>query len=298
MVLYEQGKFKLDDDISQFLPFKVRNPSFPNTPITFRMLLTHTSSISDGLFFIKGAYWDTYDVIGRPDKTAEPLGEFMQNYFAVDGRHYDADVNFNDSKPGTGVEYSNVAFGLIGYLVEQISAQPFAEFCREYIFLPLGMTHSAWFTYQAERAKMAMPYDYNMFTNRYEAIGFYDVTTYPDGGLVTSTSEFMRFLYVFINVGKAQNGTTVLSKKTVDDMLRIQLPDISPIPGLAWANVKGKHMHSGTDPGVKALVMLSTQEKWGAIMFSNGGSVRAGLGYEIRDDFYDYLQRYGITLLK
>ena len=47
MQLWEQGLFNLDDDINNYLPFQVRNPSHPNDPITFQMLLTHTSSIYD-----------------------------------------------------------------------------------------------------------------------------------------------------------------------------------------------------------------------------------------------------------
>ena len=55
MKLYEEGKFKLDDDINDYLNgFEVRNPNFPDEKITFRMLLTHTSSIIDG---------DTYSTI-------------------------------------------------------------------------------------------------------------------------------------------------------------------------------------------------------------------------------------------
>ncbi|MFN3393648.1 MAG: serine hydrolase domain-containing protein, partial [Candidatus Thermochlorobacter sp.] len=45
MQLYEQGKFKLDDDVSSALGFTLRNPYFPNEPITYRQLLQHTSSL-------------------------------------------------------------------------------------------------------------------------------------------------------------------------------------------------------------------------------------------------------------
>ncbi len=47
MQQYEKGLFKLDDDISSVLGFKVRNPFYPDVPITFRMLLSHQSSIID-----------------------------------------------------------------------------------------------------------------------------------------------------------------------------------------------------------------------------------------------------------
>ena len=47
MQLCERGVFGLDDDINNSLPFSVRHPGYPSTPITYRMLLTHTSGIVD-----------------------------------------------------------------------------------------------------------------------------------------------------------------------------------------------------------------------------------------------------------
>ncbi len=47
MQLYSSGKFKLDDDINLYLPFKVRNQNYPDVPITFQQLLRHRSSIND-----------------------------------------------------------------------------------------------------------------------------------------------------------------------------------------------------------------------------------------------------------
>jgi CubicO group peptidase (beta-lactamase class C family) len=46
MQLYDQRRFGLDDDINRYLPFNARNPRYPNSPITFRQLLTHTSSLA------------------------------------------------------------------------------------------------------------------------------------------------------------------------------------------------------------------------------------------------------------
>src|SRR5262249_10292143 len=52
MQLHDQGKFGLDDDINNYLPFRVVVPAAPTAPITFRQLLTHTSSISDNTDYI------------------------------------------------------------------------------------------------------------------------------------------------------------------------------------------------------------------------------------------------------
>ncbi|NJK96375.1 MAG: beta-lactamase family protein [Bacteroidales bacterium] len=48
MQLYDQGLFKLNDDVSPFIGFELRNPAFPEIPVTFAMLMSHTSGLRDG----------------------------------------------------------------------------------------------------------------------------------------------------------------------------------------------------------------------------------------------------------
>ncbi len=110
MQLWEQGKFKLDDDINQYLPFKVRNPNYPDIAITFKMLLTHTSSITDNWDVIK--YYNGDPTISMKD--------YFPAYFI--GDNYDEEQNWGDWEPGTSYEYSNTAVGLSGYLVEVLNS--------------------------------------------------------------------------------------------------------------------------------------------------------------------------------
>ena len=76
MQLWEEGLFDLDDDINNYLPFEIRNPNYPDDPITFRMLLTHTSSINDD--WTQLIYLYTY-IIDSPVS----LESFVENYFLV-----------------------------------------------------------------------------------------------------------------------------------------------------------------------------------------------------------------------
>src|SRR5690349_3250215 len=111
MILHDEGRFELDDDINGYLPFPVANPNCPGTPITFRQLLTHTSSILDNL--------DIYDASYTIGDSPIALGDFVRGYVTPGGGYYDHDWNFADECPGTIDDYSNVAIGLLGYLVEQ-----------------------------------------------------------------------------------------------------------------------------------------------------------------------------------
>ena len=118
MQLRDEGRFELDDAVDAYLPFPVRNPLYPIMPITFRQLLTHTSSINDG-----PAYTPSY---ACGDPTLD-LMDWLQSYFDPDGANYSASDNFLSLRPGViepprqTMAYSNVGFGLLGGLVDQIS---------------------------------------------------------------------------------------------------------------------------------------------------------------------------------
>lgn len=131
MQLYEQKKFQLDDDISNYLGYQVRNTKYPDRPITFRQLLTHTSSIVDG-----GSY----------DKLIEETPELLKDIgikeiLTPNGTYYRAST-FADYEPGTGFSYSNFGTVISASLVEVISQLTFAEYCRLNIFQPLHMDAS------------------------------------------------------------------------------------------------------------------------------------------------------------
>ena len=110
MKLYDKKLFKLDDDISKYLGFKVENPNFPNVAITFRMLLSHTSSIQDGA---------GYDTFLAATYNENPIPNIC-SVLTPTGKNYTTDM-FMNRKPGTFFTYCNLNFGLIGTLIEKIS---------------------------------------------------------------------------------------------------------------------------------------------------------------------------------
>jgi CubicO group peptidase (beta-lactamase class C family) len=80
MKLYDQGKLDLDDDINDYLPFRISHPNFPDEKITFRMLLAHTSSLRDN--------WEVYDSLYTlPEGGDSPLElqSFVRDYFSEGG---------------------------------------------------------------------------------------------------------------------------------------------------------------------------------------------------------------------
>ena len=230
MRLWEQGEFGLDDDINRYLPFFVRNPRYPNNSITFRMLLTHTSSISD-VRPGKG----TLTFLNENRDAETPLEEVLRGYLVVGGEYY-TETNYRDSAPGDRYEYSNISFSLIGYIIERMAGRSFADVCREILFDPLKMKNSTWRLSEVNLDHFAFQYrrDPQTGKNRVKVLPF-TWPGYMDGGLRTTANEYGNFLIMMANRGSFE-GSQVLKPATVDTMLSIQNLDGIP-PGRAFPTV-------------------------------------------------------------
>ena len=291
MQLWEKGKFQLDDDVNKYLPFPVRNPHFPDEPITFRQLLTHKSSIKDG-----PAYGESY-ACGDPTVA---LKDWIKGYLMPGGKYYSEEGNFHTWKPGTAEipkgprAYTNVGFGLLGYLVEVISGQDFAMYCKKNIFTPLGMKNTGWYLADVNVANHAIPYTliserlqlpdgitFETFLPRYgkdkqsTKIGdlfshcLYSFFNYPDGLIRTSVRDLSQFLRAYINGGVFEK-KRILKEETVQSMLSNEHFG----RGLCWYEYKLKSGdtawgHSGGDPGISTQMLFRPQDGVGVIIFFN-----------------------------
>ena len=279
MKLYEEGKFKLDDDINDYLNgFEVRNPNFPDEKITFKMLLTHTSSIIDG---------DTYSTI------------------------YDIQ-DFGDYKPGDQFEYSNYGYNLLATLIEQISNQDFEDFVQENIFKPLNMKASFNLNKFEDVDNIAVLYGIDEDGNYYERLNdkkrmednivisptvrdkdgkipLGNAFKYsPTGGLRTSPNELAKFMIMLSNKG-LYNGTRVLKKDTVELMEQIHWYG-DALNGLYKCKGLGLHItddliegsrligHTGEAYGLLSNMFYDENRKFGYIMMLNGNNYKFGDG--------------------
>ena len=273
MQLWEEGLFELDNDIDAFLPFNVNHPDFPFTPITFKMLLTHTSGIQDNWNVMP--YYD-----GDPELE---LGYYLEEYLVPGGLFYSSNSSFTNSLPGNQYRYSNIGVALIGYLVEVISGQPFNEYCNENIFVPLGMENTAWFLNEIDDlSQVAYPYSlaggsgntcydigcgiynesnpcfcdseciyYNDCCSDYdevcgengsgsgdgaitfEPLNHYGYADYPSGQLRTTAGDLGKLLSAYM-AGGTYNGIYILSSETIELIQTAPFPDLEPMQGLIW----------------------------------------------------------------
>ena len=112
--LVDKGIISLDDDVSNLIGFKIRNPHHPDVPITLRMVLSHTASIRD-----KEDYF-TLDHLNPA-----VYGDCIESYF--------------EYRPGEGYNYSNMGLNLAGSILEKVSGQRFDDYVRENVINRLGL---------------------------------------------------------------------------------------------------------------------------------------------------------------
>jgi CubicO group peptidase (beta-lactamase class C family) len=116
MRLVEAGQLDLDADVGELLGFPLRNPAFPDTPITLRLLMSHRSSLTDA-----AGYWQT------------PLGGALQEILA-DPRAWDA-----AHAPGTYFRYTNLNFPLVAQAMERATGERFDRLMDRLVLAPLGI---------------------------------------------------------------------------------------------------------------------------------------------------------------
>ena len=275
MQLYDEGKFQLDDDINEYLPFRVRIPVAPNAPITFQQLLTHTSSIRDNTTYINCpgscAYGSSFaSLVTRGADSPISLADLVRGYLTPGGAYYNQAANFEQRPPGTISDYSNMGISLAGYLVELISGTPFDQYCKENIFMPLGMEKTSWRLTGIDESLLAMPY--NKTSSGFVPYGQYGEPDYPDGMLRTSVTELARFLITYMDDG-LYNDQQILKSATVRDMLKGH-SSRHPSQGFVWfkRSIGGRTVwgHDGSDNGAGAEMWFDPAKDQGVILATNG----------------------------
>lgn len=290
MRLVAEGKLDLDADVQRFLPFPVRNPRFPDVPITLRMIATHTSSITDRWEIYRASYhWGGDSPVS--------LADFVTSYFTPGGTRYSED-NYTEVAPGTAREYSNIGAALVGFVIERLTGERLDVSTRRHIFTPLGMRSSGWFlrdlpaeelsTQFVEREGWAIP------------VPRYGLATYPDGGVRTSVSDLARFFQALLHHGE-HAGVRILPAAQADEMTRFQFTG-SPYPegygpdegnsGLFWRTRRNGELigHGGSDPGVQTAMLATVDRRVAVVLFSNTSGDLADRAF---DAIFLALKAYG-----
>ncbi len=259
MMLVGDGKLGLDQPLADILPkfSKMQVQVTPDgsitelrpakNPITIRQLMTHTAGLGYTIIQkgpIKKAYEDAGLVAGQVSRIPVPgleRGAAVPSLTTFADRLADMPLVY---EPGTTWSYS-VGLDLLARVIEVVSGQPFDQFLRRRLFVPLGMS-STWFQVPRAEAKR--------LTTNYGALGpnlfpidkgedsiFLDKPSFPFGGsgLVSSPRDYDRFLTMLANLGRV-GSTRVMGELAV----RVGTGDLLP-DGVSGPSMFGPASHFG-----------------------------------------------------
>ena len=262
MQLIQRGLVSLDTDVSTLAGFPIRNPKYPDTVITLEMLLSHTSSLNDS-----------------------------QGYFVLDVINPETNPDwakcYNDYKPGTGYEYCNLNFNLVGTFIEKLSGERFDQYVVHHVLEPLGL-YGGYCVDSLDASRFASLYSYEngkyieqtaAYEPRSERIANYrfgyDTPVFsPTGGMKISACDLARYMMMHMGWGTAPDGTVIISEASSRSMQTERSApehyglalwhDYDKIPGIELVG------HTGGAYGLRSAMFWAPDRSFGLVCISSG----------------------------
>lgn len=263
MQLVDAKKISLDDDMSDLVGFKIRNPKFPETVITLRNVLSHRSSINDS-----------------------------QGYFTLDAINPDKNPDYakcyNDYAPDRGYMYCNLNFNMVGTIIEKKSGERFDQYVKHHVLDPLGL-YGGYCIDSLDNSRFATIYEYIVDSAKFFAVpaayaprreeiakyvmGYSTPIFSPTGGMKINATDLAKYMIMHMNYGRS-NGVRIMKKKYARQM-QTKLSEEEGY-GLAIMTtnkmIPGKTMkgHTGSAYGLYSAMFFQPKEKFGIVVISNG----------------------------
>ena len=263
MQLVEKGLISLDDDMSKLVGFIIRNPKYPETPITLKMVLSHRSSINDS-----------------------------QGYFSLDAINPTKNPNwakcYNNYAPDSGFQYCNLNYNMAGTIIEKISGERFDLYIQKHILQPLEL-YGGYCVDSLDKQKFATIYEYhtdsakfiaspNAYAPRSEEIANYTMgystpIFSPTGGMKISATDLAKYMLMHSNKGKT-NGKRVISKRSARKMQTMLSEKEEYGLALSTSNklIYGITLtgHTGSAYGLNSAMFFEPKKKYGFVVIING----------------------------
>ncbi|PJE46110.1 MAG: serine hydrolase [Sediminibacterium sp.] len=263
MQLVEKGLISLDDDMSKLVGFIIRNPKYPETPITLKMVLSHRSSINDS-----------------------------QGYFSLDAINPTKNPNwakcYNNYAPDSGFQYCNLNYNMAGTIIEKISGERFDLYIQKHILQPLEL-YGGYCVDSLDKQKFVTIYEYhtdsakfiaspNAYAPRSEEIANYTMgystpIFSPTGGMKISATDLAKYMLMHSNKGKT-NGKRVISKRSARKMQTMLSEKEEYGLALSTSNklINGITLtgHTGSAYGLNSAMFFEPKKKYGFVVIING----------------------------
>jgi CubicO group peptidase (beta-lactamase class C family) len=265
MMLWEEGKFRLDDPISKWIPefknpqvlksFSYEQVSYKTEPankeITIRHLLTHTSGLGYGAIDGDERIRMIYKKAGITDlftTEAVTIKESVKKLATLPLHHH----------PGEAYVYSE-GLDVLGYFIEIVSGMSFDKFLKTRLFDPLGMEDTYFYLPNEKASRLVtvqMPKD-GQWVKYPGRDGYYD-SDYPikgaktffsgGAGLSSTAKDYATFLQMYLNGGEL-NGKRFLSRTTIKTMMGNQIGDLWGDSGRYYGLAFGVQDQNGQNKG-------------------------------------------------
>jgi len=265
MQLIEAGKLSLNDDMSDLVGFRIRNPKYPETVITLKMAMSHTSSINDSEGYL------SLDVI-NPEKN--------ENWAKC----------YSDDEPGKGYRYCNLNYNMVGTIIEKKSGERFDRYVKHHILDPLKL-YGGYCVDSLDSHLFSTIYEYDSVSKKFRpsplayaprreeiqnyVMGYSTPVFSPTGGMKISATDLAKYMIMHMNKGEYK-GTRIMAKKSAA-LMQKKISEEEGY-GMAMMNVDnmvpGKMMtgHTGSAYGLYSAMFFQPKEKFGIVVITNGCS--------------------------
>lgn len=257
--LVEQGKLSLDADVAELMGLGFRNPNFPEQSITVRMLLSHTSSLSDS-----------------------------NGYFSFDSL---SEKSWNNYEPGSKYQYCNLGYNTLGAIIEKVSGERFDQYISNHILQPLGV-YAHHNVHQLDSSRFVKIYTFKKSTGEYTASVAYPsiedgLANYkevysapifsPTGGLKISAKDLARVMMMHMN-GGTLDGVKIISSES-SALMQSEITTTNyegERYGMALLRtndmVEGQRLigHDGLALGAHTAMFWHPEKKFGMVIMTNG----------------------------
>jgi len=279
----EQGKFNLDDPVNKYLTeFKIQGEDAQH-PVTFRHLLTHTSGLPGD--------FGGFPVWG--DTVPPSLNDYLTKSLKV------------TKPPLTSVTYSNMAYTLVGYLVQKFSGVPYKQYIQEHIFTPLEMDSTAFEPRPDMEERLSIPYVVDEKTHAQVGAVRVKASVWPAGIVYGTVLNQANWLIANLNGGVFKD-KRLISQATLDQMFTRQYDQFKGgIEGIWgnetagfgltwWTEVRDGDRyiaHSGSVGGYTAFLLGNRDRKFGFAILTNGNRAHPHL-FKLADKAMDLMKKY------
>ncbi|MCC7353500.1 MAG: beta-lactamase family protein, partial [Anaerolineae bacterium] len=270
MQLVEQGKVDLHTDVNEYLK-RLQLPRNYARPVTIADLLTHTAGLD----------WDLDDIgtVARRASEMQPLAQFLVSQ--PPARIW---------PPGKQYLYSNGAYDLLGFVVEEVSGLPFAQYVDENILQPLDMHRTSFLQPPPMSDDLATAYEYVDGAFRAVPLPYYHNP--PSRSLTASATDIAHFMLAHLQQGRYGNGR-ILQESTAREMQAQHFTYRAGEPGAAYGfdefvrnGVPGISKW-GVDLGAHSGLYLLPDQDWGYFISYNGNDGFQFINF-LTDQIFDH----------